>query len=138
MSNVETLLEPSKELKIANKTLKIKKLSLKQLLLLTKWLADISQSEKINSESFKGSKSNADDLLKIISLIDDSKLAELIKIFTGEEDKEFIKYNIINDGCVSLEVITAICEINDFGRIFGNFTKAVELITKQQKSKTNS
>jgi hypothetical protein len=139
MANIETILEPSKEIKIADKILKIKKLSLKQLLLLTKWFADISQSVKVNADTFKGSKNNADDLIKILEIVNEEKVINLFSLLSNEQDGEFIKNKILDDGAVALEVINAICEMNDFGRIFGNFQKAVELITKQvQERKTNS
>jgi mevalonate kinase len=128
MENDIEILDPqSIKVKIKNGEIIITSLGLIQVIRLLKFLALIGK--KIPSTTTFG-KDNLTDLLIIADCIDEKETIELISILTNIKDTEKIN-EITKDINISLEVLNAVCEVNDFKKIFGNIQKTKDTLKKK-------
>jgi hypothetical protein len=130
---IEKVLNEPTKIEANGQSYEIKKLSLLQLIKLSKFLISIATKLPLD---FKESKDNFSDLLIILNAIEEEQAVELYSILLGNEDKTRIKEDIISDAVTSSEVLKIVCEINDFGKIFGNFQATAEIMAKLAKPKT--
>ncbi len=70
----------------------------------------------------KKESSSMDDLMGLISVLNEDQVAELIGIFLNTKDYEFCKKLPVED---VTEVIAEVCENNDMPRILKNVQRAV-------------
>ena len=119
---LEVLLPKTKQITICGKAVIIKPLTLRQLIaaftIMGASRADISMPPGSSDQAV---------MLKVFSAVGDY-LPDLVSIFTGEP-VEAVRDLPLEDAS---ELVVALCEINDFEKVFANFQKAMDL-TKTKK-----
>jgi hypothetical protein len=134
MDSIEILVPLEKNVKVGDKVYIIKKFSLMQLINLSRFFVKLAGTVKVN---FKQGGDNLSDLLEILSNVTEEQAVELFSILMNSKDLDGIRRDIIGVAEVSTEVLLAICEVNDFEKLFGNFQKAGEQL-KKMTIKTSS
>ena len=113
----DVLLPKTKTITICGKKVWLKPLTLRQLLgsfaVLKAAKADIAMAEGATDQSI---------MLKMLSNAGES-LPELASVLTGESPEDLRELSLEDTS----ELALAISEINDFGKIFSNFQKAMVL-----------
>ena len=105
-----------------DRTYLVGKLSLKQIILLTRFITKtiLASKEKLKKlgDNAQSNKTNTEDLLTIISLLEDKECYELFSILLNENDLTFLEKNLgLED---STEIVAVICETNKFDRVKKN------------------
>ena len=124
VEELKVLIDESIEhsIKIKDEVLAFKKLSLKQVIQLTKILTKTfgkysSQVKNLNLNN----QSNAQDVLELFNIIDESEVAEIIAILTGKP----VEYCLALGFKEITDVVTIVIDINynDFASILKNFQR---------------
>ena len=127
---------PEKKLiKVGEKDFYIKKFSIIQGTRFVKWImkAVMLNSDKINDvkDKFVNNESNSDDLMLLVSMLNDDMILELMSICLNTDDIEYLKENLSLDK--GLEVIAEVVTLNDIGGILKNFQRTVATVTEKIK-----
>lgn len=138
MTDIDILVPETKTIKVKDRSYKIGKLSFKQSLSLSRFIAKtiLSNREKLTEFAAKSDKStsNPEDIMNIINLLDDDDLFYFISILLKEDDIAFLNDNLGLENVI--EIVTAICEYNDFEKIKKNIGQIKTVFQKtSQKSK---
>lgn len=135
MDEQKILIPEKVEIKIYDKSYKVGALTLNQILKLGKLLATTLFSSKSKlqalSEKAKENRSNAEDLMSILDLLEEDDIASLFSIILKEDDKEFIKANLPFDKAI--EIIAVLCEYNKFDGVKKNFKKILDALQSVPK-----
>ena len=123
MSNTEHIVPETVKFQVKEKIYEIGKLSYTQITLLSRFFVKVARMPKVDAPK---ENSNLADMLSLRESLDDDMNAELLGIYLKEKDNEFIKKEILADGILCAEIMTTVCEANDFGKMFGNFLRAME------------
>jgi len=123
---------PNKKLvKVGDREFFIKKFSIVQGSRFIKWIIKAAASNKDEisglKDKFNDSKSNGEDLLSIINILNEDMIIELISICLDTTDTDFVKNNLSLDDTFS--VISDIVEINDIGGLIKNLNRTVKTLT---------
>lgn len=129
----EILIPVEKEIKISDRTYKVGKFSVMQIIKLTRKIVDIivglSEESKKNIEN---GKSNHDDILSIFEKLNDKQIVDVVSLIIKEPDIEWIEKN--GSGADFMNIIAAAFEMNDFAGILGNVQRVMTAITSQASS----
>ena len=140
MLKLDDLIEKEKEFELAGRIIKITEMGLKDLILISAWIATVVHKLP---RALQG-KTNAQDILMILKSVSEDEAAALFSIvlkLSTEEDLVFIKNNILSSNRIIAEVINLICDANGFDKTFESFKKAGEklipkLLNAAQKKET--
>jgi hypothetical protein len=138
MDLIANLIPETKIVNVKDRIYEIKKLSIKQVLLLTKFLFHNIYQNKEKFAVFSGriaeqdNKNNLQDILAIIDLLDESQIYYLIGILINEQDLKFIEENIDFDLCIS--IVSDLVELNQKSNVKKNIQKMFQLMSESQKS----
>jgi len=124
-NELETIIPKYEEVKIVNKVYKIGRLGFRQVANLGMFFDAVLP--KIKDAIKPGVNSNEKDFQLLMSTINDDELCQLFSILSNEQDKDFIKENILTDGVLCTDIIALICQHNNFKKLFGNFQKATRI-----------
>jgi len=131
MDKENVLVPITKDVIVNGKTYQISKLTLGQILKLSSFMFRIVVADKaklkVLSETTKDNKSNVEDLLALLDLLNEKDVAELTSILL----KEKIKSIAFDD---SLELIAAVCELNDFNKVKKNFQRIINALKIEKKT----
>ena len=131
----EDLINESVVVKIKDRKYVIGKLTLKQVLQLSKFLtksllANKNKMDQLKDQTKKSS-TNAEDILTIIDILDDLDVIRFFSIILKEPDQEWLESALGLDN--TLEIITALCECNNFESIKKNFQKLTDLLNQPKR-----
>ena len=139
MGENDTLIPIGQTIEIGAKTYQIGRLTLKQSILLSRFVAKtiLSSQDKLKSlkEKTEHSKSNTNDLMSILDLIDEKDANELFSIILKENDLQFLENNL--DLQKSIEIIAVLCEQNNFESLKKNVMRIIEAINPKGKTLTH-
>lgn len=133
MELMQNLIPDEKIITIQDRQYKIKKLSIKQVLLLTKFIFNNIYNNKEKFSVFssriseQNNKNNLQDILVMLDLLDEEQIYYLIGVLINETDKKFIEDNVDFDLCVN--IITDLIEVNQKSNIKKNLQKVFQLMT---------
>ena len=131
MDKENVLVPITKDVIVNGKTYQISKLTLGQILKLSSFMFRIVVADKaklkVLSETTKDNKSNVEDLLALLDLLNEKDVAELASILL----KEKIKSIAFDD---SLELIAVVCELNDFNKVKKNFQRIINALKIEKKT----
>lgn len=129
MDALKTLVPPSTEIKVLGKTRTLKPFTLKQTILLGRTMGQIK--EHLNLKSDKSASGLFFEILEKLTPAQTARLIEiLLNSHLNEEEKEYAQNMPLTE---LSELIKAISEVNDFKKIFVNFTMAMETINKTRQ-----
>ena len=131
MSGIEKVIQEDVKqiVKLSGKEFRVGKLSLKQNIRLFKLLGNIfATSYKSLVQIDTKGKNAVEDIINILSSLNEDQIAEVIAILLDTEDINFCKDLALED---ITEVIVVIAENNDFDKILKN----VERVSKAFKKK---
>lgn len=128
----ENILVPvTKDVIINGRTYQISKLTLGQILKLSKLIfrTIITSKDKLKqlSDTTKNNKSNAEDLLAILDLLDEKDIAELTSILLKEKVESI-------DFDDSLELVAIVCELNNFSKVKKNFQRILDVLKTKEET----
>ena len=136
MKDIEILLEERTKLKVGKgdkgKTYMIGSFSYDQLKAIGQWFMGVALQTKAE---LKG-KTNSEDMIKLLSVVDKDSAAEFFSIILDDTDKEYIKSNILSSGRVFSAIIREICALNT--EFFENFSAVAGTMMKTIKAETLS
>ena len=119
--------------KVGSKTYAIGKLSLKQAISLSRFVAKtvLSSQSKLKElkERTEGTKSNVEDLMGILDLISEKDTHELFSIILNEDDLQYLEDNLNLEK--STEILAILCEQNDFEPVKKNVQRIIKAVTKK-------
>jgi len=127
---IDILIDETKSIDIVafGEKLTLKKLSLKQVLQLTKILGKIftKYSEQVKSLKMNN-KSNSQDVLELFGIIDESEVSEIIAILIAREPSSCIGFSFKE----ITDIISAVIDLNydDFSGILKNFQRISSKLT---------
>jgi hypothetical protein len=130
MSNeLDVLVEKTTQITIAEKSYHIGKLSFKQIIELSRFFVSIAGKLK---DGVVLADNNIADFIFLIQALEneEGEVEKLFSILLKESDVVFIKMHVLSDFELCTDIIAAICEHNDFGKMFANFHKAAESMKK--------
>ena len=131
---VNTLVLEFETISVKDRKYKVGKLSIRQILRLTKFIAIFVNS--LNAETkkqLKEGKSEVSDLLLFFEHLDETQLSKVIGIFINEDDTEFIKQNIdenVIDTNFLLDIARIVCEKTDIKGLLKKVKGVAEAIKK--------
>ena len=138
MQDTEILVPKENIIKVGGREYRIGKLSLKQGILLSRFIARtiLSSQEKLQAFAKKteNSKSNVEDIMTLTELLNPEDLFEFYGILLNENDRGFLLENL--DLEVGSEIIAVICENNNFERIKKNFQRIKKAIGGERKEES--
>jgi len=124
MSDIEKIVSETEftSIIVGGKTFKIGKIKTITYLKLAKFLACIFSKYTSKLKNFKEEDNEFSDILSLLDIIDKDELADLQSIILGV-DKKFCE-NL--DGEETIDLISALCEHNDFGLIAKKVQRVIE------------
>ncbi|HUT85632.1 MAG TPA: hypothetical protein VMW66_02195 [Elusimicrobiales bacterium] len=126
MDVLNTLVPPSQQISVLGKTRTIKPFTLKQTILLGRIVNEIKGKLDID---LKSQKSASALFLDILAKLGKEETVNLIEILLNTDLDESEKTMAENISLNELsEIIKAISKINDFKKVLGNFTTALETV----------
>jgi len=126
MDVLNTLVPPSQQISVLGKTRTIKLFTLKQTILLGRIVNEIKGKLDID---LKSQKSASALFLDILAKLGKEETVNLIEILLNTDLDESEKTMAENISLNELsEIIKAISKINDFKKVLGNFTTALETV----------
>ena len=132
MEDKDVLIPNTELVKIKNKTYKISKLTLFQALQISKFLTKtfFANPDKVNrfSDSTKNNSTNVQDLLDLISLLEEKDIGELFSIILKESDVGLLSNISLED---SVEVFTILCKFNKIDTVKKNFEQIQKMMTNK-------
>jgi hypothetical protein len=131
MNNENEILVPKKtSIVISDRTYQLGKISLKQAILFSRFIAAniLSKHAKLQElkAKTKDSTSNAQDLMSIVELLDPQEVYKLFSILLIEDDLAFLESNLDLD--TSVEIIAIFCEHNNFDKVKKNVKRIGEAL----------
>jgi len=138
MQDTEILVPKENIIKVGGREYRIGKLSLKQGILLSRFIARtiLSSQEKLQAFAKKteNSKSNVEDIMTLTELLNPEDLFEFYGILLNENDRGFLLENL--DLEVGSEIIALVFENNDIEKIKKNIQRIMAIISLlNQKNK---
>lgn len=127
MNELDILIEKKTPIVVVGKTFDIGKLSLKQFVEMSRFFVDISGKLK---NGVLSAENNVADFIFLIQALEEKDVAVLFSILLKEPDQAFVMANVVSDFELCSDIIAAVCDHNDFGKIFGNFHRAAESMRK--------
>lgn len=127
MNELEAMCPKSRTVKLCGREVEIKPLSIKQTIDIWRIINDV----KLEGEALK----EAPDALRaarILEILGSSKSKDLINIITGGALKDISNPQERVTLLELSELAQALGEVNDFGRIFVNFTQALKAAAGQR------
>ena len=127
MNELEAMCPRSRTVKLCGREVEIKPLSIKQSIDIWRIINDV----KLEGEALK----EAPDALRaarILEILGSSKSKDLINIITGGALKDISNPQERVSLLELSELAQALGEVNDFGRIFVNFTQALKAAAGQR------
>ena len=70
-----------------------------------------------------------DDLISFFEFLTEDEAVKVVGIFLDEKDEAFLRQNL--NLVVTTEVLAAVCERNDFGKILKNVQRMVRAVQKK-------
>lgn len=133
----QDILVPNKvEIKIHDRIYEVGTLTLNQIIKLGKLLGQVlmSSQEKLKqlAEQSKESKSNAQDLINILDLLNEKDTAKFFSIVLNEKDIEFLEKELLLD--TTFEIVAVLCEHNKFNRVKKNFQRINNALKQSEKT----
>ncbi len=133
MDENKVLVPECQKIKLGAKNYEIGKLSLKQAISLSRFVAKtvLSSQSKLKElkEKTEGTKSNVEDLMSILDLISEKDTYELFSIILNENDLKFLALNLNLEK--STEILAILCEQNDFEPVKKNVQRIIKAVTKK-------
>lgn len=128
---IDLLFPETKTIKIQNRDFVISKLSFGQVLKLLTKIAELINEGQLKFKDLKtiNGQNNVADMFHFIQLIGEDKIAGILTIILKTDDLGFCSSLSVED--IS-EVVLAVCECNDIGKIVKNFSLANKRIKSQQ------
>jgi hypothetical protein len=126
MSNeLDVLVEKTTQITIAGKPYHIGKLSFKQIIELSRFFVSIAGKLK-NGVALADN--NIADFIFLIQALEneEGEVEKLFSILLKEPDIDFIKKHVTENFELCTDIVAAVCEHNDFKKMFANFHKAAE------------
>jgi hypothetical protein len=131
----EILLNETVEIKLKDRKYNIGKLTLKQVLQLSKFLTKALIANKNKMVQLKersvGSSTNADDIMTILDILEENDVVRFFSIILKENDHSWLEENLGLEE--TIEIITALCECNNFESIKKNFQKLIGLLNQPKQ-----
>jgi len=135
MEGTKVLIPEVQEIRVGVKTYHVGGLSLKQTILLGRFMANmlIRKQEQLSKlqKKFSGDGSNVDDVMSILDILEQEEIYKLFSIILNEDDLQYIEDNF--DLTRSLEIIAIICEQNDFGQVKKNVLRIMAAVMPKEK-----
>ena len=72
---------------------------------------------------------NLDDLISFFEFLTEDEAVKVVGIFLDEKDEAFLRQNLTLE--TTTEVLAAVCERNDFGKILKNVQRMVRAVQKK-------
>jgi len=136
MNDVDVLIPEPQEIWIGKRSYLLGELSLLQTLKVGKFIVKsiFNSKEKLDAlaKEAEGSTDNMQDALKIIELLDEDKIPELISIILKENDIEYLHTNLTPTN--TSEIIAVLCENNDFLTLKKNINRIMKAVKKEKES----
>ncbi len=127
MEDRELLMPEKKEIKIADRTYIISRLSLKQEFEISKFFVRtiISSKEKLQTiiEKTKNSESNIADFVTVVDLLSIEELCDLIGMILKEDDKIFLANNLDSAYIVQIGADLIECNKNKIESVKKNYSR---------------
>lgn len=118
---------------VGKKTYKIGGLSLRQTIQVLKEVVKVTtRLGTADLSKLQKGESNLEDLLTFFDFLNEDEVAKVIGIILDEEDEKFLKENLNLE--ITTEILAAICERNDFGKILKNVQRMVGAVQKKTSS----
>jgi ssDNA-specific exonuclease RecJ len=127
MNDLEVLVENKTIISIAGKPYSVGKLSLKQFVELSRFFVEVAGKLP---KGIASTDSNVADFIFLVQELDEPTAGKLFAIILQEPDAAFIANHVLADMELCSDILAAVCEHNDFAKIFSNFQKAAERIKK--------
>ena len=134
MEDNEIIVPDTQSLKIGHKYYYIGKLSLKQTILLSRFIAKtiLSSQGKLKAlkEKTEGSKTEVEDIMSILDLLEEKDIFQLFGILLKEDDLSYLETNL--DLNRSLEIIAIVCEQNSFESVKKNVMRIIVAVKPKE------
>lgn len=137
MELTQNLIPEEKIIAVKDRQYKIKKLSIKQVLLLTKYIFSNIYQNKDKFAVFtarvsdKENKNNLQDALLLLELLEEQQIYSFIGILINEDDLKFIEENIGNDFDLCVSIVADVVEVNQKSNLKKNIQKIMSMLTEQ-------
>jgi len=118
---------------VGKKSYKVDGLSIKQTIQLLKEVTKVTvRLGTADLSKLQKGESNIEDLLTLFDFLNEDEVAKIIGIILNEEDEPFLRKNLTLEA--TTEVLAAVCERNDFGKILKNVQRMVGAVQKKTSS----
>lgn len=130
---LDNLMPEHTKVVVGKKNYKIGGLSIRQAVQLFKEVAKVTvRLGTVDLSKLQKGESNLEDLLTLFDFLNEDEVAKIISIILDEKDEEFLKQNLTLEA--TTEVLAAVCERNDFGKILKNVQRMVGAVRKKTSS----
>lgn len=137
MDEIHNLIPEEKLICIKDREYKIKKLSIKQVLLLTKFIFNNIYQNKEKFAVFstriseQNNQNNLQDVLVLLDLLEEQQIYMLLGILLNEVDLKFIEQNIDFD--LGVDIVKNLVELNNKNNIKKNIQRIMELLSEKKQ-----